>query len=371
LRIDGFAPPFGTSVLGPGRLVGENVYELPLGTRPQSAFLVAGNATGLAAAKLRIAAPPSLRRSLLVVASYDDGLVFHDAATRAILGVLATGGAPSDVALDASGTIATADTDGATLTRATLSPWSVSKVGGVVLGDELAIDPSTHAIFVTDRDTEGGGALTRVTPDGTVTRVTTGETAEGIAIDALRHVVYVANSNDGTIAEVDARSMRLVRRFSAVSRIFSLALSPDGALLYGISNESASSPFGRSGSAVALALRGGTPRIVARSADLGFPLGIALDPAQDSLYVTDEGANVIDVLDARTLRSKRAPLRTCATPWKPTFDAAGNRLYVPCAQSDAIDVFDARTLRRIAGAPFPTGSYPLSVAVWHPTRAPR
>lgn len=371
LRIDGFASPFGTSILGPGRIAGGNVYEVPLGTRPQSALLVGGSATGLASVKLRIAAPPSLRRSLLVVASYDEGLVFHDAGTRAVLGVLATGGAPSDVALDTSGTIATADTDGATLTRATLSPWSVSKVDGVVLGDEIAIDPATRAIFVTDRDAEGGGALTRITSDGAVTRVTTGQTAEGIAIDARRHLVYVANSNDGTIAAVDARSMRLLRRFSAVSRIFSLAISPDGSLLYGISNESASSPFGRSGCAVALALQGGKPRIVARSADLGFPLGVALDAAQNSLYVTDEGANVVDVLDARTLRSKRAPLRTCTTPWKPTFDAAGSRLYVPCAQSDSIDVFDTRTLRRIAGAPFPTGSYPLSVAVWHPRRASR
>jgi hypothetical protein len=40
---------------------------------------------------------------------------------------------------------------------------------------------------------------------------------------------------------------------------------------------------------------------------------------------------------------------------------------VPCAGADAIDAFDARTLRRISRAPFATGSYPLAVAILHPT----
>lgn len=367
LRVDGFVPPYHAALIGPGRFIEGSSYEIPQDAQPGTALLVAGNATGLAARKLRIAGPPSMDRELLLVASYDDGVVFHDARTFSVLGVLGTGGAPTDVAIGARGTIAAADTQGTSLMLATLSPWSVTHVEGVVFGDEVAIDPTTHAVFVTDRDVAGAGALTRITPAGRVTRVATGETAEGIAIDDRRQLVYVANANDGTVAEVGARSMQIVRRFKVVNRIFSLVLSPDGTRLYGISNQSAGSPFAAPGSAVALVVRGARPHIVARSADLEFPLGAALDAARQTLFVSDEGSSEIDVLDARTLRPKSTPLRTCGTPWKPFFDLQSARLYVPCAGSDAIDVFDARTLRRIRDAPFRTGGYPLAVAAWRPS----
>jgi hypothetical protein len=158
----------------------------------------------------------------------------------------------------------------------------------------------------------------------------------------------------------------VARRFAAVGRIFSLALSADGTRLYGISNQSMASPFAAAGSAIALTL-GPKPRVIARSAPLAFPLGEALDPSTASLFVTDEALDEVYVLDAKTLRSKRAPLRTCTTPWKPLLDLPSRRLYIPCAGADEIDAFDTRTFRRIAGAPFKTGSYPLAVGIWRPS----
>lgn len=369
LRVSGFAPPFETSVLGSGR-VADGSYTLPLHVDSSRALLIAGNAAGLATASIRIAGPRLLNRPLLIVASYEDGLVFHDAASFSVLGVLATGGTPADVAVDRAGRVATPDTQGTTLAVAALAPWNVTTIGGVVLGDEVAIDDRSRAIFVTDRDVDGRGALTRVTSEGIVTRVTTGATAEGLAVDERRGIVYVANANDGTIAAVDARSMRILRRIPAVNRVFSIALSSDGDRLYAVSNQSANSPFGAAGSVVALALAGSTWRRVARSGNLAFPLGAALDSSGRTLFVTDEERAQIDVLDARSLRAQRSPLRTCATPWKPLVDAAAQMLYVPCAGSDEVDAFDVRTLRRVARAPFRTGGYPLAVAAWRPTERP-
>lgn len=366
LRVYGFNPPYHATLLGPGTILPNDFYEVPQNARDGRALLVAGNAAGLAATTLHIASPPAPKNGLIVVASYDDGLVVHDARTFAVLGVLATGGTPSDVAADARGRFAAPDTQGDTLTLATLSPWSVSRVKGVLLGDDIAIDPSSGAIFVTDRDLNGGGALTRIGMDGSVAHVATGDTAEGLAIDNARQIVYVANANDGTIAAIDARSMQPLRKFAAVDRIFSLALAPGGRRLYGISNQSAGSLFGAAGSAIAIAVGDTKPRVVARSGELAFPLGAVLDPATKTLFVTDESLSVVHILDPNTLRAKRDPLRTCETPWKPTLDRFTHRLYVPCARSNAVDVFDTQTLRRIRGAPFETGSYPLAVAVWPP-----
>lgn len=365
VRVDGFPVPYHVALVGPGTLLAGGLYAVPGNAQPGIATLIAGSAYGLAERDVSIRPPPPDNRALIAVVSYDEGVIFHDAVTFAVIGLLGTGGTPSDAAIDLHGRLAATDTQGVTVTIATISPWSVAHVSGVPYGDEVAIDNTTHAIFVTNRDVQGRGALTRVDENGTTARAITGQTAEGLAIDERRQLVYVANVNDGTVAVVDARSMRVVSRFPAVARVFSLALSPDGKRLYAISNQSAGSPFAAPGSVVAIAL-GQRARVVARSANLTFPIGAALDSAGTTLYVTDESLDRVDVLDARTLRPRRPPVPTCRTPWKPSLDPLDERLYVPCARADTVDVFDVRGMRRVSGAPFRTGGYPLAVTVWHP-----
>lgn len=365
LGITGFPGPYGHAVVGPGAVVGAT-YHIPVNAVPGAATLIAGSAAGLAVRTIRIVNPPSVRQSVVAIACYDDGIVFHDAKRFTALGLLATGGAPSDAAFDAVGHILATDTQGTAATLVTLSPWNVARFKGIPLGDEVAPDDASGAFFVTDRDVEGSGALTRVGRHGALVRVATGETAEGLAIDERRQIVYVANVNSDSVTAVDARTMRVLRRFHAVARVFSLALSADGRRLYAVSNQSAGSPFAAPGRVVAIALTGAHPHVVARSRPLAFPLGIALDSRRQTLFVTDEERDVVDVLDARTLRAKHAPLRTCRTPWKPTFDAVTGRLYIPCARANAVDVFQSQTLRRVPGAPFATGGYPLAVSIWHP-----
>jgi DNA-binding beta-propeller fold protein YncE len=363
IAVDGFGPPYGTAIVGNGSIDGGTLH-VPADAPPGESFVVAGNAVGLAASTLRVAAPPDGKRPLLAVASYDAGVALHDAATFAPLGLLATGGAPSDVAVDARNRVVATDTQGTALSVASIAPWSVSRVDGVPVGDELAVDSATGAIFATNRDVDGSGALTRVDSNGNVTLVKTGLTAEGLAVDAKRGLVYVANVNDGTVAVVDATTMRVTRRFAAVARVFSLALSRDGSRLYAVSNQSTGSPFSAPGCVVTIALDTPKPRVVARSANLTFPIGIALDSDTGRLFVTDEENDAVDVLDARTLHPAARPLSTCRTPWKPTID--GRRLYIACARADAVDVVDLTTLQRVAGAPFATAGYPLAVVVWHP-----
>jgi DNA-binding beta-propeller fold protein YncE len=368
LRIEGISPPYSVSILGPGRLLNGDTYAIPAASQPGTALLVVGNRAGFGMTRLRIGAPP-IARPLLLVASYDEGLVLHDERNFSVIGVLATGGVPSDVAVDRAGEAVVTDTQGSQLTLAGLATsWDVGHIGDVPFGDEVAADDALDAIFVTNRDWNGSGALTRVAGgrDAVVTRVSTGETAEGLAVDERRQIVYVANTNGGTIAFVDARSMRIIRRFPAVARVFSLALSPDGTRLYAVSNQAVDSPFGKAGEAIEISLEGRLPRIVARSGKLSFPLGIALDNRRNTLFVGDEDRGAINVLDARTLRPKRASLATCSIPWKLTLDPASERLYVPCAGDNEIDVFDSRSLRRAAHAPFATGGYPLAIAVWRP-----
>lgn len=363
LRVNGITPPYGIAIAGPGIMLAPTIYGVPLSAHPGSALLVAGNTAGIGTLHLRIGAPPDPRRPLLLVASYDDGLVVHDARNFSIEGVLGIGGTAGDAAIGSDGRGVVADTLGDTATLVGLNPWNVRAITGVPLGDEALIDSALNAAFVTNRGGNGSGALTRVGFDGSVATVATGDTAEGIALDAQRQIVYVANVGDGTIAAVDARSMHVRRRFFAVERAFSLALTSDGKTLYAVSNTTAAPPLRTAGGVVAIGLFP-KPRVVRRSPPLTFPVGIALDERAQRLFVSDEANAQVDVLDARSLRSVRAPFPTCRIPWKLHFDAPSERLYVPCAGDNAVDVLDMRRLRRVKGAPFPTGGYPLAIAVW-------
>ncbi|MDP9025457.1 MAG: hypothetical protein M3N13_08795, partial [Candidatus Eremiobacteraeota bacterium] len=368
LLVDGLEPPYSLEVLGPAAIV-RGALAIPSAPNGPSATVIASNRYAMAMHRFDFAPPPSEDRAFIAVAAYDDGIVLHeDRAPYAALSILGIGGAPSDVAIDDNGRIAAGDTSGDSLLVAAMNPWEVREIAGVALSDELAFDPSSHALFATDRDVSGSGALTRITPEGLVTRRLLGLTSEGIAIDSKRHRVYVANANDGTVSIVDATSLAEIRRFHAIDRAFSLALSSDGRRLFVVSNQSLSSLFGSAGRVVAFDVSSDAPHQVARSAALAFPLGISADDERRTLFVTDERDDVVYVLNPLTLQASHRPLATCRTPWKPAVDSSDHRLYIPCAQSDLVDVFDTRSLKRIAGAPFRTGGYPLAVAVWHSNR---
>jgi DNA-binding beta-propeller fold protein YncE len=155
--------------------------------------------------------------------------------------------------------------------------------------------------------------------------------------------------------------MRVLRKIRSVERTFGIALDPELRRLYVVSNTSPSMPGG-GGFVAAIDLRAANAPIIMKNHAMKFPLGVALDAPRGRLYVTDEATDEVYVLSSRTLRTARAPLPTCHTPWRPR--VALGRLYVPCARSNNVDVFDLRTLRRVAGAPFATGGFPLSVALW-------
>ncbi len=362
----GVRAPFRLSVVGPGSIQNGD-FVAPSVATPTTTTVIAANARGVGVAELHLVPAPAQGAPLIAVATYDSGIVFHDPTTFAIVGTLATGGAPSDVAFAKDGTIGATDTSGSTMTLIARTPWAVSRVADVPLGNEIVADDALDAFFVSDRDVDGGGAVTRISRDGTTARVATGATAEGVALDAKRGIVYVGNVNDGTVAAIDAASMKVVRHIPAVPRVFGIALSSDGSTLYAVANQSVEARMLAKSGYIAIIHLGATPAIIHRSATLRFPLGVALDEADGRAFVTDESADAVYVLDARTLRAVHAAIPTCKTPWKPSFDAASGRLYVPCARADRIDVIDGHTLRRIAGAPFATGGYPLAVSVRPPS----
>lgn len=356
VAITGIFGPFKISALGGGTVRG-STYRAPNVRAPQRATLVAAAHGARAVATLRIVPPPATDRPLLAVASYDDGIALYDARTMHFFGYVAIGGPPGDVAFTPNGDLVAPDTDGNALTSVARSPWHVRQITGVSTGNEVRVSRS-GAIFVSDRDT---GTLTRILPDGTVRRIATGNTPEGLAIDERRGIIYVGNVNSSSVAVVSMKSLRVLRRFKSVPRTFGIALNASGKFLYAVANLSPTMNAG-GGYAAIIDVTAKHPRVIARSGPMPFPIGAAFDARHDRLFVTDEAENEVYVFDGRTLRPRHAPLRTCDTPWRPS--VMHGLLYVPCAQSNQVDVFALRTLRRIRGSPFKTGGFPLAVARW-------
>lgn len=355
--IDG---PVSFSVFGPGRMQNGN-FIAPSVSAKTTTTLIAAARGAIAIRDVQIVPAPAANAPLLAVATYRNGIALHDPRTFKLIGYVPIGGAPGDVAFDGMGRILAPDTDGDALASIARAPWNLRVTHGVVLGNEIAVDAASGDVFVSNRDAGGFGALTRVTPQGVVTRVKTGDTAEGLAIDPARSVVYVGNVNDNSVAIVDARTMRVIRKIPSVERTFGVALDQKNRRLFVVSNTSPSMPS-RGGFVAAIDLKSRVPRVTLRSERMVFPIGATIDERSGRLFVTDEAKNVVYVLSTKTLKAVHAPLSTCNTPWRPRVD--GRRLYVPCASADKVDVFDLPSLRRAAGAPFATGGFPLSVALW-------
>ncbi len=355
LRAVGVAPNAHWSVVGPARIANVGGAHYLTAIRPGRAQVIVSDGRAIAARTVRILAAPSPHATLVAVACFDDGVALFDARSLSALGILATGGSPSDLAT-AGDRLAVTDNDGDAFTIVGRAPWRIEHQS-LAASDEVASTPD-GSFYATLREWRGLGAVARLTSPPQITK--TGITAEGIAIDARRGLLYVANVNDGSVLELNARTMKPIHRLWVGSRVFSLALDANGTHLYAVRNGGMKND---DGDVVEIATQP-RPHIVARSGLLDLPLGIAIDRRAHRLFVTDEAADVIYVLDPTSLRAIHAPLHTCHTPWDPTFDARSDRLYVPCARDDRLDIFNGGTLARVAGAPIRTAGYPLAVAIW-------
>ncbi len=346
------------SVLGPGAIE-QSSYIVPITQTHLTATLIGATRGAVALQELDLVPPPAPHLPLIAVATYYSGIVLHSPRDFHIVGIVPIDGAAGDVARAPSGKLYVPATDSSTLFTISRVPWTVRRIDGVAFGNEAVVDPSDDAVFVSNRDVGGKGALTRIRDSG-VDRVVTGTTAEGLALDQSRHLIYVGNINDGTVAEIDTRTLQLLREVRSVPRTFGMALDAVHRLLFVVSNQNVGMAGG--GYVAAIDLRRSSGQIIARSAKFPFPIGIAFEPRHNTLFVTDEDAAQVYVLDAHTLRARHPPLRACAVPWRPHLDAASRRLFVPCARANRIAVFDVDRLRAVNGSPFATGRYPLSVA---------
>jgi DNA-binding beta-propeller fold protein YncE len=343
------------SLIGSGSLDDTGEYRAPSSAGGTSEVVAFGEG-GAAAASVRVVAPPRSAAALAVVSCYDDGTIdVRDARGFGRIGTTTTGGRAagiatnpqtqsllianggslgarfSEVAFLSDGFAAATDNNAAAGTPGVrifrVAPGKApSLVASAVAGDTpegVAVSPDGRAFYITNVN---GNSVMRFSFDGRgkvrlTATAATGHRPFGVALDASRHLLFVADNDTPTVSGSQSRPGLEVFSLPALRRI---AVIPTGT-----SN--------------------------------ALPLGVAADSRANRLFVTNEGDGTLAVYSISPLR-RIASLPAGRTPWLPAIDVIRGYLFVPSALGNSFSAFDERTLRPVA-RDVPTCGYPTSIAV--------
>jgi len=231
---------------------------------------------------------------------------------------------------------------------------------------------------------------------GTLPRVLVGSAPQGEAFDPATRTVYVANAGDNTVSVVSARTCNAVHT-SACGRTpatVTVGTNPSGVAIDDATHtvyvtdafsNKVSVINAATCNAVTTSGCGQTPRTVATGRG---PVGIAIDPATDTLYVTNNGSgvngggNTVSVIDGGICNAVNtsgcgqtpATVTVGRGPFDAAFDAPSKTVYVTNPFGGSVSMINARTCHAGdtsgCGQKPPTvtfGSSPFPVAVDHRT----
>jgi DNA-binding beta-propeller fold protein YncE len=211
--------------------------------------------------------------------------------------------------------------------------------------------------------TGAGGSATL----GTLPRVLVGNTPQDSVFDPATDTVYVANQVDNTISVVNARTCnarhtagcgQAAPAFPAGNGPFSVAVNDATRTLY-VTDGNTNSVSVFSTATCNAADTAGCRHITATLKTGDGPAGIAVDPATDTLYVTDAGAGIsgagdtVSVINGATCNAGNTSgcAHTPATvtvghfPFLAAFDPANKTVYVTDALDNAVSMINTRTCR--------------------------
>ena len=218
---------------------------------------------------------------------------------------------------------------------------------------------------------------------GTLPRVLVGDTPQTSAIDPATRTVYVANQNDNSVSVVDARTCNArdvtgcgtpPATIPVADGPFGIAINDATHTIYVTHSYSnvVSVINGRTCNATNTSQCGRTPPTVTVG---DGPVGVAVDPATNTVYVTNSGpgmdgsGDTVSVIDGATCNAQRtsgcgqtpATVHVGHLPFFATVDAAHKTLYVTDAFDNAVSMINTATCR--AGVTAGCAQVPPTAAV--------
>jgi YVTN family beta-propeller protein len=228
----------------------------------------------------------------------------------------------------------------------------------------------------------GGGSTTI----GTLPRVLVGNTPQDSVFDPATGTVYVANQGDNTLSVVNARTCNS-RHVAGCGQL--PVSAPVGSGPSGIAIDDATHTIyvtNNSDNTVSVidtatcnaARTSGCRHKPATVTVGGGPTGLTIDPATDTVYVTDGNSNSVAVVNGATCNAirtsgcgqKPATVPVGQAPFFPAFDPSNQTVYVTNALDNTVSMINGRSCHagHTAGCGHtpPTamvGGFPIPVAV--------
>jgi YVTN family beta-propeller protein len=229
--------------------------------------------------------------------------------------------------------------------RPTATPTAVSGAS-VLYPNGLAVNPSTHLVYVTSRDNDRlfvmDGANLKV-----VDNVGVGRLPFGVAVNAATNRVYVANWGTEDVMVLDATTRALLRSIIVGPSPTLVEINPQTNRIYTVKH----------GSNSLVVINGDTNAIETSVGTGGLGAwGLAVNPNLNRVYVgnrdsgtvtTLDGNNGYQVLSSQTIRPCEGP---GAAPFSLDFNPANNKLYIACSQEQNVH----------AAAVYAAGAYGLT-----------
>ena len=350
---------------------------------------------------------------IYVISSLTDSVSVVEGRTHVMSKMITVGKSPTGIAINAlTDMIYVANKD--SNSTSVIDGRSSRVVADIPVGHSpysVAVNPKTNKIFVTNRGFPLDDVITTITDsmsvsviDGNTNKVIktlqVGKSPEGIAVDPIRNMVYVANSGSYSVSIVNgsdnhgkvlANVIIASKNFAKTPQVYNLAtylaVNPKTNKVY-LTSEDADvvSVLNVNMSAIddvkslmnvnkhEILLTGeietsqiGQPGITLPGIMVGkAPHGIAVNSETNKIYVTNQESNSVSVIDGKTQSVITNDIHVGTFPHVVAINPITNKIYVTNwgtydTNSSTVSVIDGRSNRMITN--IHTGNSPHSVVV--------
>ncbi len=218
--------------------------------------------------------------------------------------------------------------DGATNTVQTIS---VGNSPGAV-----AVNPLTNQIFVANIGNGNGASVSVVNgSDNTVSTLPVQSGAASsqaaIVVDPQTNIAY-AGINGGSLTAVDGASLAVTNLSTGTGGNSAIALNPVTHKLYTASTDPSTGN-------IVLAIADGATNLSAPLTTQTQPWSIAVNPATNKIYATNNGSNSVSVIDGAT-NTVSATVATGTNPGAIAIDPSQNLIYVANLNGNSVTIIN-------------------------------
>jgi YVTN family beta-propeller protein len=222
----------------------------------------------------------------------------------------------------------------------------------------VAVDPSTHTVYVANHDDNAVSVIDGSTRTVTAT-VPVGNLPVDLAVDPSTHTVYVANANDGTVSVIDGATRTVTATVPVGENESGVAVDPSTHTVY-VTTEKVSGNAPATGDNMVSVIDGATRTVTATVPVGSGPRGVAVDPDTHTVYVANFWE--VSVIDGST-RTVTATVPAGTSPGGGVaVDPSTHTVYVANYGDNAVSVIDGSRTVTVT-ATVPVGKDPYGVAV--------